>query len=118
LIYSTGYRVAQVKLIFRLNVPPSSPFFMVPLLLVYWFTHPLPRPEKDVKMYQLKRRFTSDGRPLASIVEMGSVARFVQLIPRLGRKVHPDLTKDNVMDRCNTFLLNSFTDKEIYQAVW
>jgi hypothetical protein len=91
---------------------------MVPLLLVYWFTRPLPQTEKDTKMYLLKRRHTADGRPLASVIEMGSVARLVQLIPRLGRKVHPDLTKDNIMDRCDTFLLNSFTDKEIYQAVW
>jgi hypothetical protein len=91
---------------------------MVPLLLVYWFTRPLPQTEKDTKMYLLKRRRTADGRPLASVIEMGSVARLVQLIPRLGRKVHPELTKDNIMDRCDLFLLNSFTDKEIYQAVW
>jgi hypothetical protein len=91
---------------------------MVPLILVYWFTRPLHQPEKDIKMYQLKRRYTADGRPVASIIEMASIARFVELIPRLGRKVHPDLTKDNTMDKCDLFLLNSFTDKEIYQAVW
>jgi hypothetical protein len=91
---------------------------MVPLLFVYWFSRPFPRAEEDIKMYQVKRKYTADGRPSAGIVEMASVARFIQLIPRLGRKVHAQLTKDNAMDRCDTFLVNSFTDKEIYQAVW
>jgi hypothetical protein len=115
-----GYRVAQVRMFFRMALGANHPLDMVPLAYVQWFSKPLARPEKAVQMYIVKRLVRSDGLPFMSVIEMSSIYRFVQLIPKFPTSTSPLGNKDadSLMENTNTFLINSFTDMETYQTVY
>ena len=57
-------------------------------------------------------------RPLGVVVELTSIARAIHLIPHYGPTVHKRLNSKNSLDLCRTFWVNSFLDKETYQAVY
>jgi hypothetical protein len=52
------------------------------------------------------------------IVLLSSITRLVQMVPTYGVTVNLELTAENSMDRWRYYYLNSFMDKETYQAVW
>jgi hypothetical protein len=115
-----GYRVAQIRLFFRLLLSANHPLSRVPLAYVHWFTRPVARLDESVNMYVVKRLRRDGGNPVDGIIEMASIFRFVQLIPKFpnNSRAVGDLTPDDFMERTSTFLVNSFTDMEIYQAVY
>lgn len=117
-IQVTGYRVAQARLFFCLTVPEAHKLHNVPLVYIHWFSKPLPHAEKNILMYAVKRLHNEDGLPKAGIVELASVARFIQLVPRFTAKIAPEVTYHTSSDICKWYLINSFTDKELYQAVY
>jgi hypothetical protein len=69
-------------------------------------------------MYAVKRLEANDGSPRGAVIDLQSIARFVQLIPRFRGLVNPRMTENNVMNSNSIFLVNSFLDKETYQAVY
>ncbi|KAF8799350.1 hypothetical protein BYT27DRAFT_7003136, partial [Phlegmacium glaucopus] len=58
-----------------------------------------------------------DGSPLSSIVPVANIFRSVHLLPKFGPVAPVEWTSSNVMDKCNTFFLNSFTDKHLYRVL-
>lgn len=58
------------------------------------------------------------GRRKGAIIPIESISRFVQLIPKFGKKVHVSFTADNSMDIGRDYYVNSFADKQIFQSVW
>jgi hypothetical protein len=44
----------------------------------------------------------------ASVIEVGSMFRTCQLAPRFGRRANRAWTSNNVLDRCEHFLINNF----------
>jgi hypothetical protein len=62
----------------------------------------------------------SGDTPTADIIALDSISRFVQLVPRFGKKALGEVRLDTYtsMDVCKYFYINSFADKEIYQAVY
>ena len=87
---------------------------------IHWFTIQLAKTEKPVDMYVVKRLSRTDGSPFTDIIEVDSIARLVQLVPRFATDT-TDLeeeTPDGVMETCSRFLINCFTDKETYTAVY
>jgi hypothetical protein len=85
---------------------------------VQWFSKPQ-APEEVINMYRVQRSFR-DGKPDGDIILVDSISRFVQLIPRFGPTIGKKtlLTAQNSMDMCKDYYVNSFADKEIYQAVY
>jgi hypothetical protein len=63
-------------------------------------------------------RLEEDGVRNGTIIPIASIARFIQLVPKFGSITAPELTAQNSMDICRDYYINSFADKEIYQAVW
>ena len=57
-------------------------------------------------------------RRLGAVIELESIARFVQLIPNFEKKANVMLSADNSMNKAKSFWVNSFADKEIFQAVY
>ena len=57
-------------------------------------------------------------QPLGVVVELTSIARAIHLVPHYGAAVHKQLNAQNSLDLCKTFWVNSFLDKETYQAVY
>jgi hypothetical protein len=70
-------------------------------------------------MYRVERMMLGDN-PKGDIIALDSISRFVQLVPRFGRKVAGEARLDTYtsMDICKYFYINSFADKETYQAVY
>ncbi|KAG8824504.1 hypothetical protein FRC17_009084 [Serendipita sp. 399] len=113
-----GYRVAQMRLIFTLRLPPTHPLHGTPLAYVYWFSDPSSRPERNINMYQVRYLRGDDRRRIGGIIPLNSICRLLQLVPKYGSCVNPELTKENSMDVWKDYYINSFMDKETYQAVW
>ena len=105
---------------FRLHLSSNHPLDRVPLAYVHWFTRPIARLDDFVNMHVVKRLRRRDGSAVDGIIEMHSISRFVQVIPKFPNNSGPigNLTPDEFMERTDTFIVNSFTDIEIYQAVY
>jgi hypothetical protein len=69
-------------MIFRMHLGNHHPLNLVPLAYIHWFTRPLPQPEKNLKMYFVKRLLRNDQSPVTDIIDMESIARFIQVIPK------------------------------------
>ncbi|KAG8800253.1 hypothetical protein FRC16_003303 [Serendipita sp. 398] len=86
------------------------------LAYVQYFSRPKPTPEKNINMYVVSRE-DRRGVRRGAIIPLDSIVRFVQLVPKFGATAHPILTAENSADVCRDFYVNSFADKEVYQAV-
>ncbi|KAG8798922.1 hypothetical protein FRC16_006244 [Serendipita sp. 398] len=113
-----GYRIAQLRLIFMPRLPQTHPLYDVPLAYIYWFSHLPSRTERNINMYQVHCLRESDRSHIGEVIPLSSICRLVQLVPKFGNWANPELTKDNSMDVWKYYYLNSFMDKETYQAVW
>ena len=69
-------------------------------------------------MYKLQYRRREDNSRIGGIILLGSICRLIQMIPTFGADVNPQLSVDNSADVCKSYYVNSFMDKETYQAVW
>ena len=115
-----GYRVAQLRLIFQLEVDQKHPLFNCPLAYVHLFM-PTSMACPNPQLYKVSKEECSRGRnrqPLRVVVELTSIALAIHLIPHYGPAVHKCLNSKNSLDLCQTFWVNSFLDKETYQAVY
>jgi hypothetical protein len=68
-------------------------------------------------MYTVSRQ-DRNGVRRGYVISMDSIARFVQLIPKFGPQIDPEVTSLTSMDICQDYYVNSFADKELYQSVW
>lgn len=116
-------RVARLRAIFR--IPPhcnhalfgahgvSAPGH---LAFVEWFSKPTAK-HRDHQMYTVTRSGTRSA-PSVSIIEVSTIKRGCQLAPMFGDRANRAWTSQNVLDRCDKFLLNNFVDHHTYQSVW
>jgi hypothetical protein len=113
-----GYRVAQVRIIFKARVARGHRLKDVPLAYVYWFHETRREADDNVEMYSVEYIRYPDNRRVGSVIPLASICRQVQLVPCYGAQVHPTLNSNNSMDAWRRYYINSFFDKECYQAVW
>jgi hypothetical protein len=69
-------------------------------------------------MHVVKRKKDKQGEMLGNIIELSSVSRMIQLVPNVDSDELEDLTVENSLFMAESFYINSFTDKEIYQSVY
>lgn len=115
--YCTGYRVAQVRLLFSLRFSDkNNPLHGVPLAYVHWFSDP--KKDKDIRMYRVTRA-VKNKRPIGAVIPVDSISRFVQLIPYFGSNAmrEPMMSFRNSMDICEFFYINPFADRETFLAL-
>lgn len=87
-----------------------------PLTYVEWYA-PL-KPAADYELYAVKKPSLSlDGSLPGRVILLLSIRQTCQLVPNFGRTVPIDWTLDNVLDKCDSFLLNCFTSKYAYQTL-
>jgi hypothetical protein len=103
-----------------MHLGTHHPLNLVPLAYVHWFTRPLPQPERNLKMYFVKRLLRNDQSPVTDIIDVESIARFIQVIPKFpsNTKELANTDADLIMDRGIPFFITPFTDKEIFQSVY
>ncbi|KAH9829603.1 uncharacterized protein C8Q71DRAFT_718104 [Rhodofomes roseus] len=120
---TVGYRVGQVRTVFSLSKKAHQNVFQdhpdAPSHFVYleWFSRFKPRPEPNHLFYRIQRSRTQDGERFAAIVPLESLHRSAHLIPKFGAAQPPEWTSNNVLELCETFYVNSFTDRHTYITV-
>jgi hypothetical protein len=83
------------------------------LAYVEWFS-PLPStPDPKHKMFKITRS-TINGRRSSSVIRVDSILGSIHLFPRFGATIPPELNSFNVLEMCNTFYINPFTDIDSY----
>jgi hypothetical protein len=128
LVYNTwlirinpGYQAAQIRLIFRLHLEdPTHILHGVLLVYVQWFSKFQDSPSKPINMFNVHRLLTGGdrGSPIGDVIHLDAVAQFIQLIPEFGKKKCTNWESTNSMDAPYSYFVNSFADKEIFQAVY
>ncbi|KAG2052891.1 hypothetical protein BDR06DRAFT_982926 [Suillus hirtellus] len=115
-----GKRVARLKVIFRIPdeyvTKMSLPRQIGHLAYVEWFSQPRNK-DSNSGMYPISRSYRN-GVLDASVIEVDSMFRTCQLAPRFGRRVNRAWTSNNVLDRCEHFLINNFINHHTYQSIW
>ncbi|KAG1893739.1 uncharacterized protein F5891DRAFT_962498 [Suillus fuscotomentosus] len=116
----TGIDVARLKVIFRIPdeyvTKMSLPRQIGHLAYVEWFSRSRNK-DSNSGMYPISRSYRN-GVLDASVIEVDSMFRTCQLAPRFGRRANRAWTSNNVLDRCEHFLINNFIDHHTYQSIW
>ncbi|KAI0683940.1 hypothetical protein BC835DRAFT_1515409 [Cytidiella melzeri] len=119
-----GYHVGRVQLVFSL--PPAARRLLfthesaVPTHLAYveWYTKLRPRPEADHLLYKISPLVDDRGDPICSIVAVKDIRQSAHLFPKFGPSAPSEWTSSNVLDLCQTFYINSFSNKFMYWTMY
>lgn len=121
ILVAIGYRVGQVRCIFTLpsniqrkrpNASTSSPY----LAYLELFTPFTENPEPHCKLYKISRSYSNMSRK-GIVVSLDVIFRSCHLIPFWGQTVDRTWSSENVLDICDKFFLNSFSDHHMYLFV-
>ena len=118
-VLKLAYCIAQIRVIFSIkpatrkllfgnhNNPPHH------LAYVEWFTPFQTTPEPKTGLYKVSRSFQQNAH-IASIVPVKDIVQSIHLSPLPGRSMPPEWNSHSVLEECNTFLVNPFTDYHTY----
>ena len=56
--------------------------------------------------------------PRASVIPLARIRRSAHLIPQFPQPIPPQWTSHNVLDLCEKFYVNSFTDRHTYMTLY
>ncbi len=114
-----AYYVAQIRVIFSINPRARQLLFgqhkhpPEHLAYVEWFTPFQRNPESKTGLYKVSRMLRHNAR-VASIIPVTSIRQSIHLSPLPGRTIPRDWNSNTILNNCNTFLVNSFTDSHTY----
>lgn len=86
------------------------------LAYVEWFTKFTALPDPHHRMYRISRSYRDvrTGSREAEIVPLTRIKRSIHLIPRFGLVADRSWTSANVLEECDVFYVNPFTDNHAY----
>ncbi|KAF8234121.1 hypothetical protein L208DRAFT_1551549 [Tricholoma matsutake] len=113
-----GYRVGRVRTIFSLPETSIEKLFVTPipdrLAYVEWYT-PIPHHG----LHKISVMKDSGGGQICSIVPISNIKRTVHLFPNFGAHIPPPWTSSTVLDECDIFFVNIFTDhRHLYRTLY
>jgi hypothetical protein len=116
----TGYRIGQVRVVFKL--PPSAynrfeTLESKHLAYVEWFSPFTHSPEPLHGLHKVSRALPSELRKSA-IVEVSRIHQSIHLFPCFGGSWRSNWNPDNVLESCDTYLVNSFQNRQSYLTVY
>ena len=112
----TAFRVAQVQVVFSISKASQQHLFQdhpnAPdhLAYVHWFTPFRSEPELNSKMYKVARL----RHGTSSIIPVSAIEQSIHLIPLPGISIPREWSSNTIIENCNNFLVNSFTDRRMY----
>ncbi|KAI9454588.1 hypothetical protein BJY52DRAFT_1205245 [Lactarius psammicola] len=120
---NNGNRIAQVRVVFQIPSKVICDVFLnnvtyqhnAPTHLAYveWFSPLSPTPDINHLMYKVSRSMHG-GRRRATVIPIDSIIGSVHLIPRFGPVVPQGWNSFSVLEQCNTFYVNSFSNRDNY----
>ena len=81
-----------------------------------WFSAFENNPLADHQFYQIERLFNGNDR-LASIIPLSNISRSVHLIPKFDPINYRKWSSADVLDNCDTFYLNHFSDRSAFHTM-
>lgn len=125
LTHFAGVMVARVRVVFK--IPERGMTHLFPsiapanrpqhLAYVELFT-PLNLKHPEHGLYKVSPAYTSDGKRLGLVVSIDDIVRSCHLFPDFGPVAPREWTSNNVLDRCPSFYLNSFADRNTYKLIY
>ena len=117
----SGYRVARIRLIFKL--PRGAHDYHMPsvispghLAYVEWYSSFKESPEDDHLLYEV-RKVTFENKAVASIIPLYNIVRSVHLFPKLPISLPEKWTSSTILDDCDIFYVNSFSDRHAFHTI-
>ena len=115
-----GQQIAQVRVVFEIPSKVLHNVFLgsettPPRHLAYveWFS-PIPAvPGPNHLLYKVTR-LTHRERRCASIIPVDTIIRSVHLLPIFGQRMSRDWDTFSVLEKCNAFYVNPFSDRDSY----
>ena len=74
-------------------------------------------PDSNHQLYKLSPLKKNDKTHICSVIPLANVSRSVHLFPRFGQFAPPEWSSSNVLDMCDTFFFNTFTDKHLCRVI-
>ncbi|KAM6491269.1 hypothetical protein JOM56_013508 [Amanita muscaria] len=113
-----AYRVAQVRVLFNISQAARKYLECGQLLPPYfayveWFTCFRQDPELNTGMFKVSRSFIGTSR-LSEIIPISHISQSVHLFPIHGPVIPREWSSSTVLENCNTFFVNPFTDRRTY----
>lgn len=71
-------------------------------------------------MYLINRELRQNGVRFGDVIELDAIVRSLHLVPKFPKSsdIPEEWKSENVLELCNSFYVNCFWEKEIYQAVY
>jgi len=110
------FRVAQVRIIFKLpklSDPRLQSLQSRHLAYVQWFSHLRAHPEPHHGLYKVMQDPQSERR-CGEVIEVSRISQSVQLFPCFNGSWRVSWNTDNVLEKCDTFFVNSLQNRHTY----
>ena len=135
MVFDSGHRVAQLRLIFRPIPSSQSPlpppdadvflsyvqrFDIIPQpnpILPTSSNQKGPYPNPSTGMYLLKRARRSTGEIMGDVVPLSQLRTLINLVPRFGPVADSRLTMETSLEWSSEYWLNKYFDKELFYAL-
>src|ERR1700742_4473392 len=120
--YLSGYRVGRVKVIFSIPEKYHSALFppgsVIPKHMAYieWYSA-LTERDPNHGLYKVTALKDRDKGKICSVIAVANIQRSVHLLPRFGPYAPQEWTSSNVLDNCDTFYVNEFSDRHFYRIL-
>ncbi|KAF9486934.1 hypothetical protein BDN71DRAFT_1485414 [Pleurotus eryngii] len=118
-----GYRVARIRVVFSLPESSLEVLFndgievSQHLVFVEWFSA-FVNPERNHGLFKIRPlKNLGDGSPITEVVPLVNIRRSAHLYPQFGPFAPVEWTSSTVLDKCDTFFVNTFADRHMYRIV-
>lgn len=117
-----GHFVAQVRLFFQQEVSTVASSDVLVYVQPFepasgTIKMKVQQPERDVNMFRVVRCI-HNGKRKGLVVKLTDLWRPVELVPVFGKECPASWTTENAVELAQEFYVNSFSEKETYQAVY
>ena len=116
----SGYRVGQVRAVFKLPASACGRFGTLQskhLAYIEWFSPFTHMPEPHHGLRKVSRELSSSLRE-SEIIEVSRIRQSIHLFPCFSGAWRSSWTTETVLERCDTYLLNSFQNRQSYLSVY
>lgn len=86
------------------------------LAYIEWFSK-FTDPIANHGLYKISRSLDR-GERVSEIIPLANIRRSIHLIPEFGPIAPRTWTSSNVLELCNTFFVNSFSDRHAYNTIF